>query len=347
LPGFLALALLWRGIIDWPPLRSGGSILSWTLYLPIAGHSINMILLLGIGGGVGFLSGFFGVGGGFLMTPLLIMFGIPPVVAAASDSNQIVAATTSGSYAHYRMGNVDLKLGMFLLVGGLLGGTAGVQIIKILRQLGDADFFIRITYVVMLGLIGSYMLWESILSLRRIRLTRARSIRNRPAMRSADSPPADQSPLARWSRALPFQTRFERSGVTHSALLPLCLGILVGLLGAIMGLGGGFIMVPMMVYVLRVPMHVVVGTNLFQEVFMCANVTFMQALTNHTVDLPLALVLLVGSSIGAQFGARFSRRFEADELKILLACIILLVMVRMLLAVLLPPHILLDMKGVG
>jgi uncharacterized membrane protein YfcA len=307
----------------------------WSLYLPIAGHTANMVLLLGVGGVVGFISGFFGVGGGFLMTPLLIMFGIPPVVAAASDSNQIVAATTSGTYAHYRMGNVDFKMGIFLLVGGWIGGTIGVQIIKVLRQLGNADFFIRITYVVMLGIMGSYMFLESIQNLRKI------SVGGEVAEKSAKP-----SLYARLVQALPLQMRFERSGVTHSPILPLMLGGFVGLLAAIMGLGGGFIMVPMMVYLLRIPMHVVVGTNLFQEVFMCANVTFMQALTNHTVDMVLAIVLLVGSSIGAQFGARFSRRFKADELKILLASIILLVMGKMLLTLVLPPHILLDVKGI-
>jgi uncharacterized membrane protein YfcA len=318
--------------------------LAWTLYLPIAGHSVNILVLLGIGVAVGFLSGFFGVGGGFLLTPLLLMLGIPPVVAAASDSNQIVAATTSGTYAHYRMGNVDFKLGALLLAGGLIGGTIGVQIIKVLRELGDADFIIRITYVAMLGIIGSYMLWESIRSIRMMR--RTRSVRRRRPGAAGVEPRRRRSLIARWARSLPLQVRFERSGVTHSAIVPLALGALVGLLGAIMGLGGGFIMVPMMVYILRVPMHVVVGTNLFQEVFMCANVTFMQSMTNHTVDLMLAVVLLIGSSIGAQFGARFSRKVQADELKVLLAIIILLVMGRMLLALLLPPHLLLDVKGV-
>jgi uncharacterized membrane protein YfcA len=305
-----------------------------SLYLPIAGHTTNLFLLFGLGGAVGFLSGFFGVGGGFLMTPLLIMSGIPSVVAAASDSNQIVAAATSGAYAHYRMGNVDFKLGIFLLVGGWVGGTIGVQIIKVLRQFGHADFFIRITYVVLLGIIGSYMFWESIQALRRA------SVGAEEAWR-----PAKPSLYARLVEALPLQMRFEKSGVTHSPILPLLLGGFVGMLAAIMGLGGGFIMVPMMLYLLRVPMHVVVGTNLFQEVFICANVTFMQAVTNRTVDLVLAMVLLIGSSIGAQFGARFSRKFKGDQLKILLASIILLVMVNMLLSLLLPPHSLLDFKG--
>jgi uncharacterized membrane protein YfcA len=306
-----------------------------SLYLPTAGHAVNMFVLLGLGGGVGFLSGMFGVGGGFLMTPLLIMIGIPPVVAAASDSNQIVAATTSGSYAHYRMGNVDIKLAIFLLVGGAAGGTLGVQVIKILRRLGEADLIIRIAYVVMLGIMGSYMLFESI-----------QSMRHGTIVSSTDSRTAAPSRIARLTAKLPFQMRFERSGVTHSPILPLALGGFVGLLAAIMGVGGGFIMVPLLLYVLRVPMQVVVGTNLFQEVFMCANVTFMQSMTNHTVDLVLALVLLVGSAIGAQFGARFSRRIKADQLKVLLAGIILLVMGKMLLTLFLPPHLLLDLKGI-
>lgn len=305
------------------------------IYLPTAHHTVNLLVLLGLGGGVGVLSGLFGVGGGFLMTPLLIMIGIPPVVAAASDSNQIVAATTSGSLAHYRMGNVDVKLGLCLVVGGVLGGTAGVQIIKVLRQLGEAEFIIRITYVVMLAMMGTYMLLESVQSMRRSRLPATHNSRE------------DRAPshLERWSRSLPFQTRFDKSGVTHSLLVPVALGALVGMLAAIMGLGGGFIMVPVLLYVLRVPMHVVVGTNLFQEVFMCATVTFMQARTNHTVDLVLAIVLLLGSTIGAQVGARFSNRFKANHLKVLLACIILAVMVKILLALLLPPHLLMDVKG--
>jgi uncharacterized membrane protein YfcA len=305
------------------------------LYLPIAGHTVNLFLLLGLGGAVGLLSGMFGVGGGFLMTPLLIMAGIPPVVAAASDSNQIVGATTSGAYAHYSMGNVDIKLATSLLVGGGIGGTLGVQLIKVLRQLGEADLIIRITYVLMLGAMGSYMLVESIQSMRRTAL-------------SGGHPGALPSPswVARLSAALPFQVNFEKSGVTHSVFVPVALGTMVGLLAAIMGLGGGFIMVPVMLYVLRVPMHVAVGTNLFQEVFVCANVTFMQSMTNHTVDLVLAIVLLAGSAIGAQFGARLGRRFKADQLKVLLAGLILLVMGKMLLALLLPPHLLLDIKGI-
>jgi uncharacterized membrane protein YfcA len=306
----------------------------WNLYLPIAGSSINILLLFGLGSGVGFLSGLFGVGGGFLMTPLLIMAGIPSTVAAASDSNQIVAASTSGSFAHYRMGNVDFKMGFLLLVGGVAGGTLGVQIIKVLRSLGNADFVIKITYVIMLGVVGSYMFLESLQNLRKKTVVEAR----RPESGRV-------SAYARTIQALPWQVRFDKSGVTFSALLPLVLGTLVGILAAIMGVGGGFIMVPVMVYMLRMPMHVVVGTSLFQILFTCINVTILQAITNHTVDLVLALILLVGSTLGAQVGAKISRRLKADQLKILLASIVLLVMVQILVSLILTPKLLLGYKG--
>jgi len=305
-----------------------------TLYLPIAGNGVNIFLLLGLGGVVGFLSGLFGVGGGFLMTPLLIMVGIPSTVAAASDSNQIVAASASGSYAHWRMGNVDLKMGLFLLVGGVVGGTLGVQLIKVLRALGNADFVIKVTYVVMLGLIGSYMFVESL-----------QSMRGKVAHPSRRPEAARPSLYARLVQVLPWPMRFEKSGVTLSPLMPLILGVFVGVLAAIMGVGGGFIMVPVMVYLLRMPMHVVVGTSLFQILFTCINVTVMQAVTNYTVDLILALILLLGSTLGAQFGARISRRLKADQLKILLASIVLVVMVQILVGLVLPPHLMLGYKG--
>lgn len=303
------------------------------IYLPIAKNSINILFLLGLGGLVGIISGLFGVGGGFLMTPLLIMLGIPPTVAAASSSNQIVAATASGTYAHYRLGNVDIKMGSLLLCGGLIGGTLGVQIIKILRNLGNADFLILITYVVMLGWVGTYMFLESLQQIRRTRSGKG-SLRRRESL------------FIRVYKILPWHMRFERSGVTISLLMPLFLGCFVGVLAGIMGFGGGFIMVPVMVYILRMPMHVIVGTNLFQEVFVCVNVTIMQAAVNHTVDLPLVIILLLGSTVGAQMGARVSRFLHADQLKIILASIILLVMLKMLADLVLPPHLLLYYKGV-
>jgi uncharacterized membrane protein YfcA len=307
----------------------------WNLYLPLAGNSINILLLFGLGGAVGFLSGLFGVGGGFLMTPLLIMVGIPSTVAAASDSNQIVAASTSGSYAHYRLGNVDFKMGILLVIGGVIGGTLGVQFIKILRAMGNADFVIKITYVIMLGVIGAYMFTESL-----------QSLRKKPVeARRVEVEPAKVSLYNRMIQALPYQMHFDKSGVTLSPLLPLILGVFVGILAAIMGVGGGFIMVPVMVYMLRMPMHVVVGTSLFQILFTCINVTIMQSISNHTVDMVLAIILLLGSTVGAQFGVRLSKRLKADQLKILLASIVLLVMVQMLVSLVLPPHLLLAHKG--
>lgn len=267
------------------------------------------------------------------MTPLLIMVGIPPVVSAASDSNQIVAASTSATYAHYRMGNVDFKMGILLLIGGVIGGTVGVQFIKVLRSLGNADFVIKITYVVMLGVVGSYMFAESLQSLRKKTGASETTISKKPSV------------YLRIISSLPWQMEFAKSGVTLSPLLPLILGALVGILAAIMGVGGGFIMVPVMVYLLRMPMHVVVGTSLFQILFTCVNVTIMQAATNRTVDMVLAILLLIGSTIGAQFGARLSQRFNGDQLKIVLASLVLLVMIQMLGGLVIPPDLMLAYKG--
>ena len=306
----------------------------WHLYLPIAGNSVNVLLIFFMGGFVGLLSGIFGVGGGFLMTPLLIMVGIPPTVAAASDSNQIVGASTSGTLAHYRLGNVDFKMGILLLIGGVAGGTVGVQIIKILRHMGNADFLIQITYVLMLGLVGTYMFIESLQNLRKER-----------SQDLVEAKPQGKSSYTRIIKKLPWQTYFSKSGVELSILMPLGFGTFVGILAAIMGVGGGFIMVPVMVYLLRMPMHVVVGTSLFQILFTCINVTIMQAHSNHTVDFVLALVLLIGSTLGAQFGANISKRLKGDQLKIILASLVILVMIKMLLSLLLQPSVLLAYIG--
>ncbi len=309
--------------------------MSWYIYLPIAQHSIALPVVVGLGFVVGLLSGLFGVGGGFLMTPLLIMFGIPPTVAAASDSNQIVAASASGTYAHYRLGNVDFKMGIYLLIGGVIGGTGGVQIIKILRMMGNADFLIKITYVIMLGFVGGYMFFESLQGLRA----------GKTAAVAVEKPKSRESAYSRFIQSLPFQTRFDKSGIVLSPVVPLFLGSMVGILAAIMGVGGGFIMVPVMVYLLRMPMHVVVGTSLFQVLFTCIDVTIMQAYSNRTVDFVLALLLLVGSTFGAQIGARLSTKLKDDQLKIYLAILVLAVMVKMLFSLVLPPHNLLSYHG--
>jgi hypothetical protein len=307
--------------------------MSFSIYLPIAGNSVNVFLLLGLGGVVGFLSGLFGVGGGFLMTPLLMMIGVPATIAAASDSNQIVAASASGTYAHARAGSVDFRMGGLLLIGGIVGGSLGVVLIKLLRSAGEAGFVITATYVLMLGSVGSYMFFESLEGLRGGRRPPPERVERR------------RSPVARLVEALPLKMHFARSNVTFSAVVPLFFGVVVGALAAVMGVGGGFIMVPVMVYLLRMPMHVVVGTSLFQILATCINVTILQAAVNHNVDIVLALILLIGSVIGAQLGARFSKRLQADQLKILMSIIVLAVMVKMLLGLLLTPDVLVTYGG--
>jgi uncharacterized protein len=300
------------------------------LYLPIAGNSVNILLMMGLGAIVGLLSGLFGVGGGFLMTPLLMMFGVPATIAAATDSNQIVAASASACYAHFRAKTVDVRMGLLMLAGGVVGGTVGVGVIKLLRHLGEADFVITTVYVLVLGGIGCYMFYESLTALR-----------GRRPVAAAAKP----STYRRVVESLPFKVFFPRSKVTVSALMPFALGVLVGVLAAIMGVGGGFIMLPVMIYLLRMPMHVAIGTSLFQILFTCINVTVLQSYMNHTVDFLLALLLLLGSVIGAQVGVRIGRGLKADQLKILLALIVLAVMVKMLLGLLLHPAFLLADKG--
>lgn len=300
------------------------------IFLPVAGISINVFLLIGAGMMVGFLSGLLGVGGGFLLTPLLMMIGIPPTVAAASDSCQIVAASSSGVSAHFRLGNVDYKLGIILLLGGLSGAAGGVQLIKLLRALGNADLLITVTYIVILAAVGGSMFAASLRNLRRGVLSY--------------KPKRPRRRLSLLER-LPFQTDFPRANVRHSVFLPLVLGAVVGILAAVMGVGGGFMMIPVMVYLLGVPAHVAVGTSLLQILFTCAGVTYLQATTNHTVDLVLALVLAVGSSVGAQLGAHASRRLRGDQLLIILASLALLVVGRMVFTIARPPADLLSPAG--
>lgn len=304
------------------------------LYLPVALTSINILLPIGLGLIVGLLSGLFGVGGGFLLTPLLIMFGIPPTVAAATDSNQIVAASTSGTYAHWKIGNVDFKMGSYLLIGGFIGGLVGVQAIKVLRMMGNADFVIQVTYVLMLGIVGVYMFIESLQSIKKSRTGEVEQEKPKQSVKKGG-----------FLKSLPFQTRFGKSGVTHSVLVPIFFGGVVGVLSAIMGVGGGFLMVPVMVYVLGMPMHVVVGTSLFQILFTCVEVTFLQAYTNHTVDFVLAVLLLLGSTIGAQIGTVFGRKLKGEQLKVFLAIIVLAVTVKIVFDLTLTPSLLLAQGG--
>jgi uncharacterized membrane protein YfcA len=304
------------------------------VYLPIAGMSINVLLLAGLGALVGFMSGLFGVGGGFIMTPLMMMAGIPPAVAAASDSNQIVAGAASGAYAHWRLRNVDFKMGVVLLCGGLVGGTVGVQIVKLLRELGNIEFVMKLLYVVMLGLIGGLMFMESLSTIRRTRLRPMKS-----------EPPKQKKPSI-WSR-MPLQMQFTQSNLRTSIIFPFIISLFVGALAALLGVGGGFIMVPAMIYVIGMPTIVAVGTDLFQIVLTTANVTFQQALTNQTVDLLLAMVLLIGSTIGAQFGARVGRLLRGEQIRILLATIVLLFAVKFVLDLLMQPANLISLAGAG
>ncbi len=304
------------------------------MYLPIALTSVNYLVVVGLGLAVGLLSGLFGVGGGFLMTPLLMMIGIPPTIAAATDANQIVAASASGCFSHWRLGNVDAKMGILLTLGGFAGGAVGVQIIKILRAAGGADFLIKMTYVLMLGGVGSFMFFESLAALKKNKQA--------PAAKAAAAAPAKKGGFL---SSLPLQTHFEKSGITQSAIVPLVLGVFVGVLAAIMGVGGGFIMVPVMIYLLRMPMHVVVGTGLFQVLFTCIEVTILQAHQNHTVDFFLALLLLIGSVFGAQIGTALGKKLHGDQLKILLAMIVLAVTVKIVLELVLEPSLLLAYAG--
>ena len=280
------------------------------IYLPIAEMSVNVFWLLGLGGGVGYLSGLFGVGGGFLMTPLLIFIGVPPAVAVATEANQIVAASVSGMLAHWRRANVDFKMGGVLLAGGLLGSTFGVWLYSLLRELGQLDLVIALAYVAFLGIIGSLMLVEAARTIRR---------RRRP------SGAARKLHHHTWLHGLPFKLRFRKSKLYISAILPLGVGLFVGILAAIMGVGGGFVMVPAMIYLLGMPTAVVVGTSLFQIVFVTANVTFLQAVNNQTVDVVLAVMLLTGGVIGAQLGSRHTGKLPAEYLRGLLALLVLLV----------------------
>lgn len=281
------------------------------IYLPIAEVSVNAFLLLGLGGLVGVLSGMFGVGGGFLMTPLLFFIGIPPAVAVATEANQIVASSFSGVLAHFKRKTVDLRMGTVLLIGGLAGAALGVFVFNYLKELGQVDLLVKLCYVVFLGVIGALMFVESLNAIRK--------------SRKSDGPPTRKRKHRGWIDALPFKMRFRTSGLYISVIPPLLVGIAVGVLAAIMGVGGGFIMVPAMIYLLGMPTKVVVGTSLFQIIFVTAFTTLLHATTNFTVDIVLAVLLLVGGVIGAQIGARIGVKMKAEQLRILLAIMVLVV----------------------
>ncbi|MBN8911315.1 MAG: sulfite exporter TauE/SafE family protein [Rhizobiales bacterium] len=284
------------------------------IYLPIAEMSANVLLFLGMGCAVGFLSGMFGVGGGFLMTPLLIFSGIPSAVAVGTGAAQIVASSVSGAIAQYRRNNVDIKMGLVLLAGGVVGSVIGVKMVRILRLAGQFDLFVALAYVTFLGVIGALMLIESIGAIQAARRGQARALR--------------RSGQHNWIHKLPLKMRFHRSKLYISAIPPMMIGAFVGFLGAIMGAGGGFIMVPALIYLLRVPTNVVVGTSLFQIVFVAAVTTVMQSTENYSVDIVLALLLIVSGVIGAQYGAAAGARLKGEQLRLLLAALVLLVCAR-------------------
>ena len=297
-------------------------------YLPVALTSINTILTVGVGFVVGVLTGVFGVGGGWLITPLLMMMGIAPTVAVATGANQMVASASSGAYAHYRLNNIDFHMGWSLLFGSFIGGILGVGLLSLLTMLGNAGFVIKITYVVLLGVVGGLMLKET--------LTRKTD---------SEGTQGKESGMDRLLKRLPMQRYFEKSGVTQSMLAPFILGVIVGVLAGIMGVGGGFLMIPIMVYTLRMPMHVTVGTSLMIILFTSMEVTFLQAMSNHSVDFILAVLLLLGSTLGTQLGVLIGKKLKGEQLKLFLALILLVIAVQMSVQLVVTPSILLALSG--
>jgi hypothetical protein len=277
-----------------------------------------------MGAAVGFLSGLFGVGGGFLITPLLIFSGVPAAVAVATGANQLIATSVSGALAQWRRGNVDVKLGAVLVIGGLLGTFAGVETIALLRRTGQTEFVISLLYVVMLASVGALMIVESVNALRKARNGKAASMR-RPGQHV-------------WVHGLPLKMRFKRSKLYISAIPPFLLGAIGGLLAATMGVGGGFIMVPALIYLLRVPTNVVVGTSLFQIIFVSCAATFLHASANQTVDVLLAMLLMAGGVVGAQLGAGAGQKLRGEELRALLALLVLAVALRLLFDIVATPR---------
>jgi uncharacterized membrane protein YfcA len=313
---------------EWPGFW--GALEGVNLYFPVARTALNPLAVSGMGAFVGFLSGLFGVGGGFLMTPLLIFIGIPAAVAAATDAAQITAGASSGALSHARLGNVDFKMGLTIVAGGWTGGFAGVQLVALLRHLGNFDFYLKAVYVVVLGFIGTAMFLEGIRTLR-------------------GKAPGEPRPgrLSLLFSRLPLQVHFPRSGLRTSALLPVSAGFMVGVLAAFLGVGGGFIMLPAMIYVIGIPTRVAIGTDLFQIVLTSSNVALQQAVTNHTVDVLLAVALFVGSVIGARFGVVASRRLRGEQIRVFLAIIVLVVMVALLYQLLATPQLLISFARSG
>ncbi|MDQ2095449.1 sulfite exporter TauE/SafE family protein [Rhodalgimonas zhirmunskyi] len=293
------------------------------LYLPIAEVAVNGLLLFSIGAVVGVLSGMFGVGGGFLITPMLFFVGIPPAVAVATSASQIVASSFSAILAHIRRKTVDFPMGTVLTLGGLVGSTMGVYVFDLLRRLGQVDLLVNLFYVVFLGLVGAMMLIESLNALRRKRKHGAK--------------PRTKRERRDWVHAMPLRMRFRASGLYISVFPPLLVGVMTGVLSAIMGVGGGFIVLPAMIYILGMPTKVVVGTSLFQIIFVSAYTTMMHAYTSQSVDIVLAVLLLVGGVIGAQIGTKIGLKLKAEQLRILLSLLVLAVCLKLGIDLILKP----------
>ncbi|MFV0410488.1 MAG: sulfite exporter TauE/SafE family protein [Paracoccus sp. (in: a-proteobacteria)] len=291
------------------------------IYLPIAEVAVNALTLIGLGGIVGLMSGMFGVGGGFLITPLLFFIGIPPAIAVATGANQVVASSVSGVLGHVKKRSVDFRMGTVLMIGGLVGSAAGVALFNLLQKVGQVDLVVQIGYVVMLGIVGSMMLIESLNAMRKTRSGRRATRRHHG-----------------WIHALPLKMKFRTSGLYLSVIPPLVVGLLVGLLSAMMGVGGGFIMVPAMIYLLGMPTKVVIGTSLFQITFVTAFTTLMHAVNYNTVDIMLAVLLIVGGVIGAQVGTQLGSRLRAEQLRILLALVVLAVCAKLAMDLVLRPE---------
>jgi len=289
--------------------------MSLDIYLPIAEMSLNIFLLIGMGAGVGFLSGMFGIGGGFLITPLLIFFNVPSAIAVGTSANQVIGSSATGAFSHFKRRTLDIKLGILLVLGGLVGSILGIQAFSLLRAVGQLDLIIALLYVLLLGGIGIMMAIESFRALMRRHQGR-NPVLKRPGNHN-------------WILKLPFKVRFRTSMIYVSIIPVLVIGFAVGALSSIMGIGGGFVLVPAMIYVLRVPTNIVVGTSLFQVTFVSAFTTVMQAITNQSVDVVLAFLLMVGGVIGAQYGTRAGRHLRAEQLRLLMAVLVLAIALRL------------------
>jgi len=303
------------------------------IYLPIADLPVNIFLVLGMGIAVGFISGMFGIGGGFLMTPLLIFIGVSPAVAVASVSSHIAASSFSGAISYWRRRGIDLALALMLLLGGILGTSAGVWLFTLLRSLGQLDLTIGLSYVLLLGIVGGLMIVESMRATIRAREGKPVELR-RPGSHT-------------WFHGLPFKLRFKQSRIYVSAFPVWGIGFIIGFIGAVMGIGGGFLLVPMLIYLLRVPTNVVIGTSMVVTLVTMACATVLHAATNHLVDMVLALILMVGGVTGAQFGARAGQKIRGEHLRLLLGLLILAVGIRFAIELVIRPDDLFTIRETG